>query len=107
MEFNGQHETRVASRIFSNDEIKDQLDRLPTRTPGTYPDFGGVKRKREDFELNWSKQSIFFELKYWSSLQLKHNLDVMHIEKNVCDSLLGTLLKNDKSMKRFAEALYI
>lgn len=47
--------------------------------------------------MNWSKRSIFFELDYWSSLQLKHNLDVMHIEKNVCDSLLGTLLMNDKT----------
>ncbi|KAJ9539304.1 hypothetical protein OSB04_032037 [Centaurea solstitialis] len=97
LEFNGQHETRAPPRQFSNVEIKAQLDRLPTRTPGKHPDFGGVKRKREDFELNWSKRSIFFELEYWSSLQLKHNLDVMHIEKNVCDSLLGTLLMNDKS----------
>ncbi|KAJ9542126.1 hypothetical protein OSB04_028632 [Centaurea solstitialis] len=97
LEFNGQHETRAPPRQFSNEEIKAQLDRLPTRTPGKHPDFGGVKRKREDFELNWSKRSIFFELEYWSSLQLKHNLDVMHIEKNVCDSLLGTLLMNDKS----------
>ncbi|KAJ9547255.1 hypothetical protein OSB04_019798 [Centaurea solstitialis] len=97
LEFNGQHETRAPPRQFSNEEIKAQLDRLPTRTPGKHPDFGGVKRKREGFELNWSKRSIFFELEYWSSLQLKHNLDVMHIEKNVCDSLLGTLLMNDKS----------
>ncbi|KAJ9567086.1 hypothetical protein OSB04_003052 [Centaurea solstitialis] len=97
LEFNGQHETGAAPRQFSNEEIKAQLDRLPTLIPGKHPDFGGVKRKREAFELNWTKRSIFFELEYWSSLQLKHNLDVMHIEKNVCDSLLGTLLMNDKS----------
>jgi hypothetical protein len=30
-------------------------------------------------------------------MQLKHNLDVMHIERNMCDSLLGTLLMNDKT----------
>ena len=38
------------------------------------------------------KKSIFFELEYWSKLKLRHNLDVMHIEKNICDSIIGTLL---------------
>jgi hypothetical protein len=38
------------------------------------------------------KKSIFFNLPYWSTLKLRHNLDVMHIEKNIRDSLLGTLL---------------
>ncbi|XP_062086136.1 uncharacterized protein LOC133792244 [Humulus lupulus] len=40
----------------------------------------------------WKKKSIFFELEYWENLLLRHNLDVMHIEKNVYDSLIGTLL---------------
>ncbi|KAL6219265.1 hypothetical protein ACLB2K_012471 [Fragaria x ananassa] len=59
---------------------------------------GTRKRKRndqtppeEDFG-NWRKRSIFFELPYWEHLLLRHNLDVMHIEKNVTDSVLGTLL---------------
>ena len=33
----------------------------------------------------------FFELDYWEHLVLRHNLDVTHIEKKVCYSLLGTL----------------
>ena len=40
----------------------------------------------------WKKKSIFFELEYWQHLLLRHNLDVMHIEKNICDSIIGTLL---------------
>ncbi|KAL6202337.1 hypothetical protein ACLB2K_026045 [Fragaria x ananassa] len=40
----------------------------------------------------WKKKSIFFELEYWKFLHVRHCLDVMHIEKNVCDSLLGALL---------------
>ncbi|GJT40197.1 zinc finger, PHD-type containing protein, partial [Tanacetum coccineum] len=36
-------------------------------------------------------------LEYWYFLTLKHNLDVMHIEKNVLESILITLLMNDKS----------
>ena len=42
--------------------------------------------------LNQSKKSIFYELEYWSTLSLKHNLDVMHIEKNVCESLLSIVV---------------
>ncbi|RVW62174.1 hypothetical protein CK203_062575 [Vitis vinifera] len=28
---------------------------------------------------------------YWKYLHVRHNLDVMHIEKNVCESIIGTL----------------
>jgi hypothetical protein len=41
---------------------------------------------------NWKKHSIFFDLPYWSTLLLRHNLDMMHIEKNVCDNVIGTVL---------------
>lgn len=45
----------------------------------------------------WKKKSTFFELEYWEHNPLRHNLDVMHIEKNVSDILLGTLLDMDNS----------
>jgi hypothetical protein len=95
--FNGKKETRDPPRRLSNAQISFQLKSLPDRVPGKHPNHGGVKRKRDASELNWTKQSIFFELEYWSSILLKHNLDVMHVEKNVCESLLGTLLMNEKS----------
>ncbi|KAJ9536255.1 hypothetical protein OSB04_un000555 [Centaurea solstitialis] len=40
----------------------------------------------------WKKKSIFWDLPYWEYLSVRHCLDVMHIEKNVCDSLIGLLL---------------
>ncbi|XP_062014790.1 uncharacterized protein LOC133731433 [Rosa rugosa] len=40
----------------------------------------------------WKKKSMFFELPYWEALLLRHNLDMMHIEKNICESIIGTLL---------------
>ncbi|XP_060968549.1 uncharacterized protein LOC115708932 [Cannabis sativa] len=49
-----------------------------------------AKNKIED--ACWKKRSIFFELEYWKHLLLRHNLDVMHIEKNICESIIGTLL---------------
>ena len=55
------------------------------------------KRKHDDCELNWTR-SIFFELEYWSNLKLRYNLEVMHIKKNIYDSLIRTMLDiSDKS----------
>ncbi|XP_065850450.1 uncharacterized protein [Euphorbia lathyris] len=47
----------------------------------------------------WKKRSIFFDLPYWEFNLLRHNLDVMHIEKNICDNLLGTFLNLDGKSK--------
>ena len=47
----------------------------------------------------WNKKSIFWELPYWKDLHIHHILDVMHIEKNVCESLIGTLLNIPRKIK--------
>ena len=47
----------------------------------------------------WKKRSIFFDLPYWEFNLIRHNLDVMHIEKNVCDNVIGTLLNLDGKTK--------
>jgi hypothetical protein len=39
----------------------------------------------------WKRRSVFWDLSYWKILGTPHCLDVMHITKNVCESLLGTL----------------
>jgi hypothetical protein len=61
------------------------------------------KRKRigkntEEDDM-WKKQSIFLELPYWEDLDVRHSIDVMHVEKNVCESLLGTLLNMDEKTR--------
>ena len=33
-----------------------------------------------------------FDLPYWVDLDVKHCIDVMYVEKNVCDGVIGTLL---------------
>jgi hypothetical protein len=52
----------------------------------------------------WKKQSIFWELSYWKDLDVRHSSDVMHVEKNVCESLLGTLLKMDEKTRDHGHA---
>src|SRR4051812_43619897 len=32
---------------------------------------------------NWDRQSIFWDLSYWKMLLLRHDIDVMHTERNV------------------------
>ena len=60
-----------------------------------------MRKRKQDVERNdnWRKKSIFFELPYWKTLVLRHNLDVMHVEKNICDSVVGTLLKLEEKTK--------
>lgn len=53
---------------------------------------GAHEHEDNSVKLCWKKKSIFFELEYWEKLYVRHCLDVMHIEKNDCDSILGTLL---------------
>jgi hypothetical protein len=58
---------------------------------------GKQKRDGKNTEEDdmWMKQSIFWELLYWKDLDVHHSLDVLHVEKNVCESLLGILLNID------------
>ncbi|XP_010513121.1 PREDICTED: uncharacterized protein LOC104789069 [Camelina sativa] len=45
----------------------------------------------------WKKRSIFFKLEYWKEMLVMHNLDVMHVERNVAASLVSTMLHSAKS----------
>ncbi|XP_024013230.1 uncharacterized protein LOC112087553 [Eutrema salsugineum] len=45
----------------------------------------------------WKKRSIFFNLPYWEEIPVRHNLDVMHMERNVAASIVSTLLHCRKS----------
>jgi hypothetical protein len=37
----------------------------------------------------------FLDLPYWKDLDICHSIDVMYIEKNVCESLIRTLLNTN------------
>jgi hypothetical protein len=56
--------------------------------------FQSSKQKFPGFGLshNWVKQSSFWELPYWKTNLLLHNLDVMHIEKNMFESIFNTIM---------------
>lgn len=53
------------------------------------------KRRKRDFPksaYNWRKKSIFFQLPYWNTLLLWHNLDVIYLERNVSDNIISTVM---------------
>jgi hypothetical protein len=67
---------------------------------------GKWKRTGKNIEEDdiWKKQSIFWELPYWKDLDVSHLIDIMHVEKNVCESLLGTLLNTDRKTRDHGHA---
>ncbi|KAL5575260.1 hypothetical protein UlMin_016959 [Ulmus minor] len=93
--FNGKEEKDPKPRVMTGRRIVEELKNFVN-------DWGKSVKKRKrgegkakrdaDSQQIWRKRSIFFDLPYWEELSLRHNLDVMHIEKNVCESLLNTLL---------------
>ena len=45
--------------------------------------FEKTQKKDKSKSCIWKKRSIFFDLPYWSNLDVRHCIDVMHVEKNV------------------------
>jgi hypothetical protein len=55
----------------------------------------GQKKKKTPTltDIPFKKQLIFFMyLPYWKELQTYHSIDLMHVTKNVFDSIIGILL---------------
>ncbi|XP_024178737.1 uncharacterized protein LOC112184731 [Rosa chinensis] len=92
--FNNEQEFEVAPTPLSGEEVFKRVEHI------NY-EYGKGKKKNSDSAgtSSWKKKSIFFNLEYWKSLHIRHALDVMHIEKNVCESVIGTLLNMPSKTK--------
>ncbi|KAJ8771877.1 hypothetical protein K2173_027054 [Erythroxylum novogranatense] len=89
--FDGKSDHRTIPNLPDGDAVVEQLCHVENICYGKHP-----SNKRT---LNWNKKSILFDLPYWHKLRLRHNLDVMHIEKNICDNILGTLMNVEGKTK--------
>ncbi|CAN6692867.1 unnamed protein product [Malus baccata var. baccata] len=99
--FNGQREHCSAPRQWTGLQCLEELSTLRSTFGKPKKDASvGQRRKRTESSTSsksqWKKKSFFYELPYWRHLLIRHNLDVMHIEKNICDNVVGTLLDIDK-----------
>ena len=72
--------------FMTGEELWDHVSKLPKSA-----DHCG-KSSIYWVSYNWTKQSIFWEFPYWRKPLICHNLDVMHIEKNVCDQIIYTIM---------------
>ena len=99
--FNAKHENRDAPKRLTADELQVELEKVRHITPGNHPGNGSGKRKCSGVEerLLFTRRSTLWDLEYWKDLDLRHNLDVMHIKKNIYDSIIGTLLNRSESTR--------
>ncbi|XP_016164774.1 uncharacterized protein LOC107607320 [Arachis ipaensis] len=97
--FNGKIELRSPPQLLEGSTVFDILQEVDNS-------FGKKQKRSKNGISNWKKRSIFFELPYWKSNMFRHNLDVMHIEKNIVDSIIGTLLDIPGKTKDHAAARF-
>ena len=69
-----------------HDMVKD-LKVIFGKGPGGQP----VPNDADGRAPMWKKKSIFWELEYWKVLDVRSAIDVMHVTKNLCVTLLGFL----------------
>ena len=99
-EFVGLHESNDEPGKFSEKELQAELEKV---RPGIQQE--SRKRKHSDLGSKkdhvpiWGRRVCLWDLKYWAKLKLRHNLDVMHIEKNICENLIGTILNLEGKTK--------
>jgi hypothetical protein len=88
--FNGNNEKRRPPPHLTGHEVYEMINDVHVVLG---------KRKMTDNNTSeddmWKKQLIFWELLYWKDLDVRHSIDVMHFEKNLCESLLRTLLNTN------------
>jgi len=84
--FNGSQEHESAPIPLTSQQILDQVEDINTI-------FGKTQKKLTGKTCIWKKRLILFDLSYWSDLDVRHCIDLMHVEKNVCDGVIDTLLK--------------
>jgi hypothetical protein len=59
----------------------------------------GKKKRKRGEPVIYNRKSTWLGLPYWKDLLLPRNLDVIHIEKKICENILWTLLKVEGKTK--------
>jgi hypothetical protein len=100
-EFAGILESNDPLGEFSIEELLAELEKVKDVRLGK-PQSSG-KTKRSDLKGGkvkiWSRMASLWKLPYWHKLKVRHNLDVMHIVKNICESLIATILNIPRKTK--------
>ncbi|KAL0295841.1 UNVERIFIED_CONTAM: hypothetical protein Scaly_3086000 [Sesamum calycinum] len=75
-------ENKIARLRLTRDQLLDRVanNSSAVEMPLSLPDGYGSDHK-------WTKKSIFWDPSYWSTLLIRHNFDVMNIEKTRLNGL--------------------
>ncbi|XP_058009704.1 uncharacterized protein LOC131183255 [Hevea brasiliensis] len=93
---------KSAPPILSSEEILEQIEHLGLMY---VTDMGADENNsRKAKNMGWKKRSIFWDLPYWSTNMFCHNLDVMHIEKNVFENIFNTVMNVEGKTKDNAKS---
>jgi hypothetical protein len=88
--------------MLTGEKVLEILDRLPAIKWGKTGNLKQIPGYGDTH--HWQKKSIFFELPYWSENLLRHNIDLMHLEKNFAENLIYMLFDIPKRTKDNAKA---
>ncbi|XP_072076814.1 uncharacterized protein [Arachis hypogaea] len=100
--FDGQVEGRDPPKKLSGIDVLRQQSNVHISFEKSSSVTSKKRRNGQDMDeddSHWKKKSVFFDLPYWEDQMLCHNLDVMHIEKNVCDNVVFTILNDSGKSK--------
>lgn len=83
---------KSAPPIRSGVDLINEIDHFGFKKV-TEPDGEMINRRiHKVCGCGWNKRSIFWDLPYWKTNLIRHNLDVMHIEKNFFDNIFHTVM---------------
>ncbi|XP_074378214.1 uncharacterized protein LOC141719736 [Apium graveolens] len=99
----GKREVRSVTARHSGGRAKIVCDLIQFPPPRKL-----TKRRPRDYGVthNWTDNSPFFELPYWETLDLRHNIDVMHTKKNVFENIFYTILADKNKTKDNLKSRY-
>ena len=100
----GQTVLKGAPPIRSGVEILEIIENYGFKKV-TEIDADGINAQiSKNCHCGWKKRSIFWDLPYWKTNLIRHNLDVMHIEKNFFDNIFNTIMNVEGKTKDNAKS---
>ncbi|KAL6654069.1 hypothetical protein ACP70R_007534 [Stipagrostis hirtigluma subsp. patula] len=105
--FDGTEDLREPPIPLSAAEISELTKKIETVFGKLQKNRKKIKKRRHgdeeqdevDISKVFRKRSCLFQLPYWETLLLRHNIDAMHTEKNVFDNIANTFLDVDRRSK--------
>ena len=95
----GQIVLKCAPPIRSGVEILELIEHYGFKKVTEIDADGKNARISKNYHFGWKKRSIFWDLPYWKTNLIRHNLDVMHVEKKFFDNIFSTIMNVEGKTK--------